>query len=103
MNREITMTDVPGGSTRLSAAAAVLSFAALAGCAGYNPPGLSAMSAADLCELEYVQGRNLSPAARQSIHSELQRRNDNCRNHTAEVAQRYQAALEREIYGIDDP
>ena len=87
---------------RVLSAAALLSLGALAGCAGYNPAGVSTMSAADLCELEYMQGRNLSAAARQSLQAELQRRNDNCRNHSVEVAQRFEAFMWRETYGKND-
>jgi hypothetical protein len=94
------ITDALRRSRMLSAVAGV-GLTALAGCAGYTPAGLSTMSAADLCELEYIQGRNLSPAARQTIQSELQRRNDNCRNHAVEVAQRFQALID--TYRIDDP
>lgn len=49
-----------------------------------------------------MQGRNLSAAARQSIQAELQRRNDNCRNHSVEVAQRFEAFMWRETYGKND-
>lgn len=85
-------------------AVAGLSLAAVAGCATYSPGQLSAMSAADLCELQNMQGSNLSAATRQTIQSELQRRNDNCGNHAGEVARRYQAFMDRETYGKqDDP
>ena len=83
---------------------AALSVAVLAGCATYNPPGIASMSAVDMCELEYMQGRNLSPAARQTIQSELQRRNDSCANHRVEVAQRFEDFMLRETYGkLNDP
>src|SRR5687768_3748288 len=101
---ETTMTTDAFRGCRTLSALAGLSLAALSGCAGYNPSGLSTMSAVDMCELEYVQGRNLSPAARQTIQSELARRNDNCRNHAAEVAQRFAAFMDRETYGkLNDP
>jgi hypothetical protein len=78
--------------------------ALLVGCVNYSPGQLSAMSTVDICETEYMQGRNLSAEARQAIQSELQRRNDNCGNHRTEVAQRYEAFMYRETYGkIDNP
>ena len=94
-------TDAFRGCRTLTFATAV-GLASLWGCAVYNPAGLSSMSAVDLCELEYMQGRNLSPAAKQSIQSELQRRNDNCRNHSAAVAERFAAFMYRETYGKND-
>jgi len=84
---------------RLSSIVALAAAAGLGGCASYTPAGLSAMSAADICEIEFRQGRNISPAGRQAIQSELSRRNDNCRNHAAEVQERYATFMYREIYG----
>lgn len=96
------MTNALRRFTMVSAAA--LCLAALGGCGAYTPAGLSQMSAVDMCELEYRQGRNLSPAAKQTMQSELSRRNDNCRNHAAEVAERFAAFMYRETYGkIDNP
>jgi hypothetical protein len=101
---ETTMITIAFRGRWTLAAAAALGLAGLSGCGAYNPAGLSAMSAVDLCELEYRQGRNLSPAAKQTIQSELQRRNDNCRNHSAAVAERFAEFMYRETYGkIDNP
>jgi hypothetical protein len=75
---------------------------ALAGCVNYTPSQLSGMSTVDICETEYMQRPNLSPEAKQAIQAELQRRNDNCRNHAAEVAQRYEDFMYRETYGKGD-
>jgi hypothetical protein len=86
----------------LAAAASVATAALLVGCVTYSPAQLSAMSTVDICETEYMQGRNLSQEARQAIQSELQRRNDNCRNHAVEVAQRHDAFMYREMYGKQD-
>lgn len=83
----------------ISLAVALAAAALLGGCAGYVPSGLSAMSAADICELEYMQKPNLSPAGKQAIQSELQRRKDNCGNHTAEVRDRFAEFMWRETYG----
>jgi hypothetical protein len=95
-------TETRRGCRTLSVVAA-LSFAALAvGCGTYNPSGLSSMAAVDMCELEYMQGRNLSAAAKQTIQSELAKRNDNCRNHAAEVAQRYADYMYHLTYGAPD-
>ena len=80
-------------------AAAVL----MGGCAGYTPRNFSGMSAEDLCYLEYIQGRNLSAEGRQAIQSELQRRNDNCGNHTAGVKQQFAEFMHRQTYLIMDP
>lgn len=91
-------TDTFRGCRMLSAIAG-LSLAVLSGCGTYTPSGVSTMSAVDMCELEYMQGRNLSPAAKQTIQSELQRRNDNCGNHAVEVAQRFADFMDRETYG----
>ena len=76
--------------------------ALVGGCVNYSPAQLSAMSTVDICETEYMQGRNLSAEARQAIQSELQRRNDNCRNHAVEVAQRFDEFMYRETYGRHD-
>jgi hypothetical protein len=75
---------------------------AVAGCVSYSPAQLSAMSAVDLCETEYMQGRNLSADSKRAIQSELQRRNDSCRNHAEAVAQRYEEFMYRETYGKAD-
>ena len=76
--------------------------AAAAGCVSYSPAQLSSMSAVDLCETEYMQGPNLSADTRRAIQSELQRRNDSCRNHAMAVAQRYEEFMYRETYGRAD-
>jgi hypothetical protein len=86
----------------LAGAASVALVALVGGCVNYSPAQLSAMSTVDICETEYMQGRNLSPEARQAIQSELQRRNDNCGKHATEVAQRYEAFMYRETYGKQD-
>lgn len=87
---------------RMAFAVGLAAAALLGGCAIYTPTGLSAMSAADICELEYMQKPNLSPAGKQAIQSELQRRNDNCGNHAAEVRERFEAFMWRETYGKHD-
>ena len=86
----------------MSVAVALAAAAWLGGCAGYSPSNLSAMSAEDICELEYRQGRNISAEGKRAIQSELQRRNDNCGNHAAEVAARYDLFMYRETYGRPD-
>ena len=75
----------------------------MGGCASYSPRGLSQMSTVDICEMEYMQGRNLSAEARQAIQGELKRRNDDCRNHAAEVAQRFDDFMYVETYGRQSP
>ena len=78
--------------------------AALGGCVSYSPAQISAMPTVDLCELADVQGRNMNADTRRALESELQRRNDNCGNHAAAVAERREAFLDREVYGKhDDP
>jgi hypothetical protein len=74
----------------------------VSGCVNYSPSQLSAMSTVDMCEMEYMQRPNLTPQTKQAIQSELQRRNDNCRNHATEVAQRYEEFMYRETYGKGD-
>ena len=86
----------------LSGAFALAFATLLGGCVTYGQSELAAMSAADICELQYMQGPNLSPQARQAIQSELQRRNDNCRNHAAEVEERFAQFRYRETYGKGD-
>ena len=84
--------------------AMVVAAAALLGaCASYAPRNLSGMSSADICYVEYMQGPNLSAEGRQAIQSEMQRRNDNCRNHSAEVARLFADFMYRETYGRQDP
>ncbi len=75
----------------------------LGGCVSYTQGELSSMSVVDICELEYVQRPNLTPQGRQAIQSELQRRNDNCGNHAAQVAKRYEAFMYSQTYKNDDP
>jgi len=95
--------NVPGRVRRPLAVAAAVAIAGFAaGCVNYSPAQLSAMSTVDICETEYMQRPNLSPEARQAIQAELQRRNDNCRNHATEVAQRYEEFMYRETYGKAD-
>jgi hypothetical protein len=85
----------------------VLSFsiaaALLGGCMTYSPQNISAMSAVDLCELREVQAYNLSQQSRSSIDDEVRRRNDDCRNHAAEVAKRRADFLYQETYGKLSP
>ena len=88
----------------LSAAAAFAATAFIAGCVTYSANEVASMSAVDLCEVQSRQGRNLSAEARQAIDNELQRRNDNCRNHAIELARRLDDFANRETYGKhDDP
>ena len=86
-------------------ALSIASVAALvAGCVSYNPSQLAAMSAVDLCELQQMQGRNLSPDTRATIQSELQRRSESCAKYSADLAQRHADYMGREMYGKhDDP
>ena len=86
----------------LSATTALATAIFIAGCVTYTPSELASLSAADLCEVQSRQGRNLSRETRQGIDSELQRRNDNCRNHAAEVARRFDDFAYRETYGKND-
>jgi hypothetical protein len=88
---------------RASLAAGVALAALLSGCVTYTQSELSRMSAADICELEYMQRPNLSPEGRQAIESELKRRNDNCGNHAAEVGRRFRAFMYSQMYKNDDP
>ena len=86
----------------LLATATLLLATVAAGCVSYSPAQLSAMSAVDLCETEYMQRPNLSAETKRAIQSELQRRNDNCRNHATAVAQRYEEFMYRKTYGKAD-
>ena len=86
----------------LAGAASVALAVLITGCVNYTPSQLSAMSTVDICETEYMQRPNLSPEAKQAIQSELQRRNDSCRNHAVEVAHRYDEFMYRETYGKHD-
>jgi hypothetical protein len=62
------------------------------------------MSSIDLCELQQVQGMNMSAETKQALQSELQRRNDSCGTYAAVLAERRQAFMQREMYGKhDDP
>lgn len=96
-------TDLPRRAATLFAAA-ILALTALAGgCSSYAPRGIPAMSTVDICEIEYMQGRNLSAQTKQTIQSELQRRKDNCGNHAPEVAQRFADFMWVETYGRQSP
>lgn len=78
--------------------------AVLAGCVTYSQSQLAAMSSVDLCELQAVQNINLTDDTQRALQGELQRRNDNCRNHAAAVEERRQAFMYRQTYGkIDAP
>ena len=95
--------NVSGRARRPLAGAACVAVAALAaGCVSYSPTQLSAMSTVDMCEMEYMQRPNLSPETKRAMDAELQRRNDNCRNHAVEVTQRYEDFMYRETYGKGD-
>jgi hypothetical protein len=87
----------------LSTGVALALSALLAGCVTYTQQELSSMSAADICELEYMQRPNLSPEGRQAIQNELKRRNDNCANHAAEVKKRYDDFMYGQMYKNDEP
>ena len=84
-------------------AMALTAVALMAGCGGFTPRGLSQMSTVDICEIEHMQGRNLSAEGRQAIQGELQRRKDNCANHAREVGQRYADFMHVETYGRQSP
>jgi hypothetical protein len=78
--------------------------ALLGGCVALSPSELAAKSSVDLCEYQDVQGRNLNDDARRALLAEVKRRNDDCRNHAAEVAQRREEVLYHLVYGSpDDP
>ena len=97
------MITSPRARERASLAAGVALAALLGGCVTYTQSELSRMSAADICELEYMQRPNLSAEGRQAIQSELKRRNDNCANHADEVAARFKAFMYSQTYKNDDP
>ena len=89
---------------RLSAAVALVGATLLGGCVSYSQSQLASMSTVDLCELQNMQGPNLSPETKQAMQGELSKRKDNCRNHAIELAQRYETFMWREMYGKhDDP
>ena len=82
------------------AAAALL----LGGCVSYSQAQLSGMNTVDLCELQQMQGPNLSPETKAAMQVELSRRNDSCAKYAAELAQRHADFMYRETYGkIDNP
>src|SRR5688500_15024718 len=89
--------------TMIKHAIALAAAALLSGCAVYTPRDLSAMSSADICYIEYIQGRNLSAEGRQAIQSEMQRRKDNCGNHSANVKQLFADFMHYETYGKQHP
>ena len=60
---------------RLWACAAAL---VVAGCVSYSPTQLSAMNTVDLCELQQMQGPNLSPETKGTMQGELSRRGESC-------------------------
>ena len=74
----------------------------IAGCVSYSPSQLSSMQTVDLCELQQMQGPNLSAQTRSAMQSELQRRNDGCAKYSAVLAQRYADFMHREMYGKHD-
>ena len=88
--------------TTIRTLASAACLAALAGCVTYSPSRLSAMNTVDLCELREVQGPNLSPETRTAMQSELSRRGESCATYGAELAERREAFLYREMYGKQD-
>ena len=89
----------PCRGRRMLSIVAGLGLIALAGCGAYTPRGVAGMDSVDICEMEYMQGRNLSAQAKQAMQSELAKRNDNCRSHATEVAQRFEDFMLHETYG----
>lgn len=87
---------------RLSVALVASAF--FTGCVSYSPARLSAMTSVDLCELQEVQGRNLSAETQRAMQDELQRRKESCAPHSAVLAARRDALLHERMYGLpDDP
>jgi hypothetical protein len=86
-------------SSHLFACAAAL---VLTGCVSYSPSQLSGMNTVDLCELQQMQGPNLSPETKAAMQSELSRRGDSCSKYSAVLAQRYADFMYRETYGKHD-
>ena len=84
------------------AAGAALSIT-LGGCVSYTQGELARMSTVDICELEFMQRPNLTPAARQTLQAELSRRNENCGKHAGEVQQRYADFMHQETYEKQSP
>jgi hypothetical protein len=74
----------------------------IAGCVSYSPSQLAGMPSVDLCDLRATQGINLSEDTKRALEGELQRRNDNCSNYAAVIAQRRDAFMYRETYGKQD-
>ncbi|MDB5921658.1 MAG: hypothetical protein JWN13_594 [Betaproteobacteria bacterium] len=74
----------------------------IAGCVSYSPGQLARMPSVDLCDLRATQGINLSDDTKRALDGELQRRNDNCTNYAAVIAQRRDAFMYREMYGKQD-
>jgi hypothetical protein len=91
-----------GTSGRLAATAAAALL--LAGCVTYSQAQLSGMNTVDLCELQQIQGPNLSPETKAAMQGELSRRNESCGKYSAVLAERYADFMFRETYGRqDDP
>lgn len=89
----------PQSHLTIGAAAAGL---LLAGCVTYSPAQLSAMNTVDLCELQQMQGPNLSPETKGAMQSELSRRNESCAKYSAVLAQRHAEFMHRQTYGKHD-
>jgi hypothetical protein len=66
----------------------------VAGCAT-TPQDLHSMSVAEVCYLGVVQ-----PEKRQMALDEVARRNDDCRNHAAEIAQIHDAQMRAQTGGL---
>ena len=81
-----------------AAAAALL----LVGCVTYSSAQLSGMNTVDLCELQQMQGPNLSPETKAAMQGELSRRNESCATHSAVLAQRHADFMYRQTYGKHD-
>jgi hypothetical protein len=75
----------------------------LAGCVGYGPPQLAAMSDVELCELGTVQRVNLTAPTREALSAELARRKVDCEAYVPAIQARARAELYERTYFNQSP
>ena len=90
-----------GTLTQAVVAAAVT--CSLAGCAGYAPGQVSAMSTYEICAMQVEQSWNLREESRRLLAAELERRKEACGPHQRAIQAQRDEALYDRMYRNQSP
>lgn len=84
-------------------AAALLLPLAFPACVSHSPSRVSSMSTYEVCELQAMQGANMTEESRRLVRSELERRKQTCAPHQAAIRMQRDEELYDRTYRTQSP